>query len=114
MSLCTLPVGGDGTVELGGRRVAANGAAQGREAVVVGLRPESLELASDGVPARVQVVEELGADAFVFCTGEVGGAETRLVARTDPHHPPAVGQRVNLRMRGGEAHLFDPDTGVRL
>jgi hypothetical protein len=47
--------------------VAANGAAQGRDAVVVGLRPESLELAADGVPARVQVVEELGADAYVFC-----------------------------------------------
>ena len=114
MSLCTLPVGGDGTVELGGRRVAANGAAQGREAVVLGLRPESLELAPDGVPARVQVVEELGADAYVFCTGEVGGAETRLVARTDPHHPPAIGDRVNLRMRGDEVHLFDPATGVRL
>jgi multiple sugar transport system ATP-binding protein len=114
MSLCTLPVGGDGTVELGGRRVAANGAAQGRESVVVGLRPESLELAPDGVPARVQVVEELGADAYVFCTGEVGGTETRLVARTDPHHPPAVGERVSLRMRGDDAHLFDPETGARL
>jgi multiple sugar transport system ATP-binding protein len=113
MSLCTVPVA-DGSVELGGARVPVNGARDGRDAVVVGFRPESLELAPDGVPARVQVVEELGADAYVFCTGEVGGSETRLVARADPRHPPAIGDRVNLRVRPDEAHLFDVASGARL
>jgi multiple sugar transport system ATP-binding protein len=113
MCLCTVAVG-DGGVELGGQRLPVNGAAREREAVVVGLRPESLELASDGLPARVQVVEELGADAYVFCVGEVAGAETRLVARADPRHPPAIGERVSLRVRGEEAHLFDPETGARI
>jgi multiple sugar transport system ATP-binding protein len=115
MSLCTVPVTGDGALDLGGAKVDASSVKpNGRESLVVGLRPESLELAPDGLPARVQVVEELGADAYVFCSGEVGGAETRLVARADPHHPPAIGDRVSLRVRGEEAHFFDPDTGVRL
>jgi multiple sugar transport system ATP-binding protein len=115
MSLCTVPLNGDGALDLGGTRVDASGVrAEGRERLVVGLRPESLELAPDGVPARVQVVEELGADAYVFCTGEVGGTETRLVARTDPHRPPAIGDRVNLRVHGTEAHFFDAESGVRL
>jgi multiple sugar transport system ATP-binding protein len=115
MSLVTVPLGGDGTVDLGGATVDASGVkANGHSGLVVGLRPESLELAPDGVPARVTVVEELGADAYVFCVGEVGGSEARLVARADPRHPPAIGDRVSLRVRGEEAHFFDPDTGLRL
>ena len=60
-------------------------AAHGAE-VVVGLRPESIELASDGIPAEVEVVEELGADSYVFAAAEVG----RLVARCETKHAPAA------------------------
>jgi multiple sugar transport system ATP-binding protein len=115
MSLCTLPVGDDGAVELGGARIEASGVpVNGHSSLVVGLRPESLELAPDGVPARVTVVEELGADAYVFCEGEVSGSAARLVARADPRNPPAIGDRVSLRVRGEEAHFFDPESGARL
>jgi multiple sugar transport system ATP-binding protein len=114
MTLCTVPVTGDGGVDLGGSRVHVDGAARDRSSVTVGLRPESLELAGDGLPAQVQVVEELGADAYVICLGEVAGAQTRLIARADPRHPPAIGDRVSLRVRGEEAHLFDAESGVRL
>jgi multiple sugar transport system ATP-binding protein len=118
MCLCTVRVGEDGTLDLGGAPVAMPGdaaaALAGHDQVVVGLRPESLELAGEGVPARVQVVEELGADAYAFCVGEVGGEEARLVARADARRPPAIGDRVSLRVRPGEAHLFDPASGERL
>jgi multiple sugar transport system ATP-binding protein len=114
MSLCTVPVDAGGGVELGGAPVASASALAGRDRVVVGLRPESLELAGDGLPARVQVVEELGADAYAFCVGEVAGEETRLVARADARRPPAIGERVSLRVRAGEAHLFDATSGERL
>jgi multiple sugar transport system ATP-binding protein len=107
-------VTGDGGLDLGGSRVPVDGAARDRSTVTVGLRPESLELAGDGLPAQVQVVEELGADAYVICLGDVAGAPTRLVARADPRHPPAIGERVSLRVRGEEAHLFDAESGVRL
>jgi hypothetical protein len=42
------------------------------------------------------------------------GGEVRLVARADGRHPPATGDRVSLRPRFDEVHLFDPASGVRL
>jgi multiple sugar transport system ATP-binding protein len=78
------------------------------------LRPESLELAAEGLPAQVEVVEEVGADAWVFCAAEIAGETTKLVARTETRRSPERGQRVTLRGRPEEAHLFDSETGARL
>jgi multiple sugar transport system ATP-binding protein len=118
MCLCTVPVRDDGRVKLGGSSLElgedAAASLRGRDRVTVGLRPEALELAGDGVPAQVQVVEELGADAYAFCVGEVEGQDVRLVARADARRPPAIGERVALRARPGEAHLFDPGSGDRI
>ena len=104
----------NGAVSLGGVTVPLPASANGRTSVVVGFRPESLELAADGVPARVEVVEEFGADAYVFCAAELAGGETRLVARHQARTAPERGERVSLRPRPDEAHLFDPETDERL
>ena len=120
MNLFTVPLGANGAVSLGGvvlalpEAVRAAASAGGWDALVVGLRPESLELAPDGIQAEVQVVEELGADAFVFCTATVGGEETKLVARAAAKQAPERGARVSLRPVPGEAHLFEPNSGSRL
>src|SRR3954454_24385512 len=75
MNIVNAQIGSDGCAELGPVRVAlapdaaAGVARRGLRAVLVGLRPESLEVVGDdggGIPARVEVVEELGADAFAF------------------------------------------------
>jgi multiple sugar transport system ATP-binding protein len=109
MNLCKLPVA-DGRVSMGGCSLGVNG----HREVVVGLRPEALMLGSEGVAARVDVVEELGADAYAFCTAALPGGETRLVARADARRPPAQGETVHLRPLFEEAHLFDAETGDRL
>jgi multiple sugar transport system ATP-binding protein len=114
MNLCTITLGSNGHVDFGGAALAISPGVQGRAALVVGLRPESLELSADGVPAVVEVVEEIGADAFVFCAAEVVGKETKLVARTEARLMPRQGEHVRLRPRAGEAHLFDAETGDRL
>jgi multiple sugar transport system ATP-binding protein len=121
MSLCTVPLGQNGTLDLGGARVALPSevatalAERGAGDVVVGLRPECLHLGTEGVPAQVQVVEELGADAYAFCVGEIAGQEMKLIARADARHPPAIGERVTLQVAAGEVvHLFDPGSGERL
>jgi multiple sugar transport system ATP-binding protein len=113
MNLCSVPLGSNGSVTFGGVSVPAPGAAAGGN-LVVGLRPESLELAAEGIPARVEVVEDVGADAFVFCAAELNGESTRLVARTEARRAPQQGARVSLRPRADEAHLFDPVSGDRL
>jgi multiple sugar transport system ATP-binding protein len=112
MNLCTLPAT-NGNVSFGGVEVPVpSGAANG--SFVLGVRPESLEVASEGIPARVEVVEDVGADAYVFCSAELGGQSTRLVARAEARRAPQQGDRVSLRPRAEEAHLFDPASGERL
>jgi multiple sugar transport system ATP-binding protein len=83
---------------------------------VAGFRPEHVDIAGegDGIAARVEVIEDIGADAYVFCSADVDGEQTRLVARTDVRSAPAQGERVRLRPRADEAHLFDAETGERL
>ena len=111
MNLCTLPVA-DGQVAFGSVMLAAT---NGRERVTVGVRPEALELAGEGVDARVEVVEELGLDAYVFCTADLPGGDTRLVARTGARSAPARGERVRLRPSPEyEPHFFSADSGDRL
>jgi multiple sugar transport system ATP-binding protein len=111
MNLCTLPVT-DGRVAFGSVTLDA---LNGRDRVTVGVRPEALELAGEGVDARVEVVEELGLDAYVFCTADLPGGETRLVARIGARNAPARGERVRLRPSPEyEPHLFSADSGDRL
>jgi len=115
MNLCTVPLK-NGRASFGGVDVPlpTGAAANGHSSLVLGVRPESLEVASDGIPARVDVIEDVGADAFVFCTTELGGETTRLIARTEVRKAPKQGEQVALRPRAEEAHLFDPGTGLRL
>jgi multiple sugar transport system ATP-binding protein len=116
MNFFTVPLATNGTASFGGVQVPlpASVAANGRTSLVVGVRPESLEVAADGIAAKVDVVEDVGADSFVFCSTELGGETTKLVARSESRKAPKQGDRVTLRPRADEAHLFDPVSGDRL
>jgi multiple sugar transport system ATP-binding protein len=112
MNLCTVALT-SGSVSFGGVDVPVPAGAAG-DRIVLGLRPEALELASEGLDAEVEVVEELGADAYVFCVADVDGAPAKLVARGDARRAPDRGSRVRLRPLAEEAHLFRADTGERI
>jgi multiple sugar transport system ATP-binding protein len=121
MNLLPAHMNGDGVVDVCGvklalsREIVTAARARGLRDLVVGLRPESFELgASEGFRAEVEVVEELGADAYAFCVARQGDTETKLIARTDWRRPPDRGASVSLMPRAGEAHVFDPETGERL
>jgi multiple sugar transport system ATP-binding protein len=91
--------------------------AAGLKTVTVGFRPEDVTLTSDdtGVPVDVLLVEELGADAYVY--GEVqtlDGSTRQIIARTDGRKPPAKGETVHITVKAGHAHVFSPATGERL
>jgi multiple sugar transport system ATP-binding protein len=120
MSLVEVPVGTNGSCDLGGAGVplppetAAAASSRGLSRLLVGLRAEALRLSSEGIPAEVEAVEVLGADAYVFCTAEIAGAETKLTARVDAKSAPERGAAVRLEPLGSDAHLFDPASGERL
>src|SRR3954462_699960 len=80
MNLCRVPLGADGHAAFGGLPLELPGLrANGRTEAIVGVRPEAMELASEGLEAGVEVIEELGSDAFVYCSAELPGGATRLV-----------------------------------
>jgi multiple sugar transport system ATP-binding protein len=120
MNLVTVPLGTNGSVSLGGVDLPLPAAAsdvagaQGWSEIVVGLRPEALELAADGIAAEVEAVEEIGADAHVFCVAELAGERVKLAARAAAGDAPARGGRLCLRPKAGQAHVFDPHTGDRV
>ena len=113
-SPCDEPLHGlvrtNGSVRLGGVELPVRRSRSHGAEVVIGLRPESIELASDGIPAEVEVVEELGADSYVFAAS--GGRPARRALRDEAR--AGRGEHVLLRPKTGEAHLFDPESGVRL
>ncbi|MGD3111377.1 ABC transporter ATP-binding protein [Streptomyces sp. YGL11-2] len=86
--------------------------------VTLGIRPEALRLVGpeqEGFKLTVELVEELGADAYLHGKALLGAPGQRFVLRVDGRTPPAIGQTVTAGLRDtGEIHLFHPGTGERL
>jgi multiple sugar transport system ATP-binding protein len=82
--------------------------------VTLGIRPEHLEIAASGIPMDVDVVEELGSDAYVYGRTTIGGTPQQIVARGDWRNPPQKGDRVNLRVDPDKVHIFASSDGRRL
>src|SRR3954468_6209825 len=116
MNLCRVPLRDDGAAAFGALGLELPGLrANGRREAIVGVRPEAMELAGDGLDAGVELVEELGSDAFVYCSAELAGMPARLVARVPARHAPERGERVRLRPSPEYApHVFDAETGERI
>jgi multiple sugar transport system ATP-binding protein len=79
--------------------------------IVVGVRPEHLQLGGHGVEMEVDVVEELGADAYLYgrITGSGKVIGQSLVTRVDGRNPPEKGTRVRLHPEPGHLHFFSVD-----
>jgi multiple sugar transport system ATP-binding protein len=105
MNLFTVPVV-DNAVSLGDwsspvpREITA-------DEVTVGIRPEHLEVGGHGVEMEVDVVEELGADAYLY--GRIATTEHPVIARADGHNPPSRGSRVQLHPQSDHLHFFGAD-----
>ena len=91
---------------------------EGLGTVTLGIRPESFHLAhadEKSTKLTVELVEELGADAYVHGTIQVAGKPQRLVVRTDGRKPPTIGQTVNIAPPAPqEIHAFSTATDTRL
>ena len=88
--------------------------------MTVGVRPESLALASagEGLPATVSIVEELGAEALVHAALEIGSdrapERSQIVLRVESGASPRNGAPIHLRIKDGSMLFFDAVTGVRI
>jgi len=118
---------GRGKVALSRETIAAL-KTEDKSQVVLGFRPEALDRAApnaDGaIPVEVDVVEELGSDAFVYGSvpteyGEAkdikfSAGESQVVVRIDPRDVPKKGETIWVTIRTGEQHVFSSATGLRL
>ena len=86
--------------------------------ITLGVRPESLAPAANGsgLALEVNLVEELGADAYVYGTlpGDEPIADKPFVVRFEGRVTPRIGEIIHVDLRPGEQHAFDPETGARL
>ncbi len=122
-----------GTIADGGTNLAVSGftlpvpdvlrgAAAGKDGtqVVIGIRPENLRKAGDygradpgpRVPIQVTIefVEPLGHEVILH--GRIG--DELLVAKTEPHSAPQVGEELSLEIGLAGLHVFDRQTELRL
>ncbi|MFE7119301.1 ABC transporter ATP-binding protein [Streptomyces sp. NPDC057654] len=138
MNLVEVPIT-DGGVKFGNsvvpvsREALSAAADKGDSTVTVGVRPEHFDLANGegegaakslskeskdapaGLAVTVNVVEELGADGYVYGTADIGGAEKKdLVVRVNGRRVPEKGAVLHVVPRPGELHVFSTSTGERL
>ncbi len=118
MNLIELPLDaqgarvGDYTIPLSASALA-EAKSQGLSKAIIGFRPEDMTLADEGIPIEVEVVEVLGADAYVY--GKVIGSDDskQVVLRTSGRKPPEYGDRIFAQVDTGRDHAFSTE-GQRL
>ena len=85
------------------------------DAVTVGIRPEDLTINKDkGLKVKVDVVEELGADGYLYGHVTIDGAEHNITVRVDGRNHPMRGDEVFVLPVEKHIHVFDAASGDRI
>ena len=95
--------------------------AEGEETLTVGVRPEALKVSPDGkgIGLDIAVVEELGADSYLYGTLAGLSAEElvtaqQFVARVGARTAPQKGEVVRLAADPDQIHVFSDKTELRI
>jgi multiple sugar transport system ATP-binding protein len=109
-----IAVAGGGTIELPNDKGEALRSLGGLpRQLVIGIRPEHLCIAEEGIPAKVDVTELMGSTINLHV--DVNGLDVIAVVPADIDGRPAVQTaQVHLNVDGRRVHLFDKETGQRL
>ena len=83
---------------------------QGAGSLVYGLRPESLRLASEGVPGRIRMLEPTGPETYVTVETAIGA----LTLRVPGLLAAKAGDDVHVAWSPEAVHLFDATSERRL
>ena len=110
---------GEGAARIGDYEVPVDRAASTKMQgdITVGVRPEAWRIVSEeegGLPVKVTVVEELGADAYVYGTSGVEGTPDHIVVRIDARRNLHKGETIHVTTDPDSIHVFDTETGERL
>ncbi len=102
----------DGKVYLAGAYIAPADGPDG--AVKLGIRPEHMDLSDDGpIKVAVHLTEPLGANTLLH--GKIKGSSEQFTISLPGVHPlEKVGGNLSFDVQNGQAHVFDPKTGLRL
>ena len=84
--------------------------------VTIGVRPEDVRVSTtgNGLKVDVDLVEELGADGYLYGHTDVDGARVDIVARVDGRSHPNAGDVVYILPEPAHIHAFDIESGDRL
>lgn len=79
--------------------------------VVAGVRPEHFSRADQGISGTIQVIENLGAETYVFIDAGTGHD---LCWRVSGRPGVSVGENITLDVDRDHLHIFDAESGARL
>ena len=84
--------------------------------VTIGVRPEDVKVTTSGtgLPVEVDVVEELGADGYLYGHTTIDDKRVDIVVRVDGRNHPNAGDKVFITPEPDHIHAFDTETGLRL
>ena len=83
--------------------------------IIVGIRPEHLDVTPGGWALQVEAVEMLGAERLIYGRWSHGSGKEMVIVRTDEAHAvPALGSTIHVTPRPDRLHAFDTATGKRL
>ena len=82
--------------------------------IVLGVRPENLDLTEDttAIPCLVDVVENIGSEALIH--GKTPAGEMIVIRMNTPETVPVAGETIHAKPARGNIHLFDAETGASL
>jgi multiple sugar transport system ATP-binding protein len=80
--------------------------------VTLGFRPEAASLGSEGLDARIILVERLGAETHLICS--LANGERVVVRQRDRQSSHQISDHVRIRIDTDQIHLFDAESGLRL
>lgn len=104
----------DGAVSLGGYHIGVpREISSAATQLVVGIRPEHLQIADRGIAVEVDFVEELGADTNLYGTTVDPQTSQSVVARVPGNTEVRRGARLSLGFDVTDLHFFGAD-GARI
>jgi len=97
-----------GYIKIGNYRCQLNQSIvnQVEESVLIGVRPEDFEVSEDGITIGIDLVEELGADSFIYGS-VVGDLDIPLIVRVNSSNEYKRGQQIKVKPK--KIYYFDTE-----